>query len=119
MPPADDDSLSWGGDTNDSSYLDGARGADRATDSRPVQPASDPAAAARNNASAGAAREADPREADHREPGSAAIAPSGISSVLLVIYGVLAGINIFFVFGWVLAFQRETFAPDNPFLDFM
>ncbi|MBC7518072.1 MAG: hypothetical protein H7248_04180 [Microbacteriaceae bacterium] len=135
MPAADDDSLSWGGDASDPSYLDGARRGDQPTarSQRPRQIPLDLGAPGGHRDTGGAhdteatatAASTGVRD-DYVAPDKKTApdenresAPPSISSVFLVVYGIVAGINIFYVFGWVLAFQRETFVPNNPFLAFM
>ena len=43
----------------------------------------------------------------------------GISSPLLVTYGVFGGVFLLFTVGWIIAVQRDTISIANPFFDVM
>jgi hypothetical protein len=45
--------------------------------------------------------------------------PAGISSPLLVTYGVFGGVFLLFTVGWIIAVQRDTVAIADPFFDVM
>ncbi|HEY0260743.1 MAG TPA: hypothetical protein VGC18_12940 [Lacisediminihabitans sp.] len=46
-------------------------------------------------------------------------AEPGLSSALLVTYGVFGGIFLLYVVGWIIAVQRNTTALTNPFFEVM
>ncbi|HEY8912117.1 hypothetical protein [Lacisediminihabitans sp.] len=56
---------------------------------------------------------AEPESGDHPEEAV------GISSPLLVSYGVFGGVFLLFIVGWIIAAQRDTLTIPNPFFDFM
>ncbi|TXN30022.1 hypothetical protein [Lacisediminihabitans profunda] len=67
--------------------------------------------------------ETDPTHVDalveEPEPGDHPEGPVGISSPLLVTYGVFGGVFLLFVVGWIIGVQRDTLSIANPFFDFM
>ena len=91
----DDDSLSWGGDVDDPSYLDGS-----------------------TTASADAA-DADDADADAAEVETEAPATSAVGSAMLVTYGILGGVYLLYSIGWIVSVQRDTFTASNVFFEIM
>lgn len=67
--------------------------------------------------------ETDPTHVDavveEPEPADRPVGAGGISSPLLVSFGVFGGVFLLFIVGWIIAVQRDTLTIANPFFDFM
>lgn len=85
----DDDSLSWGGDVDDPSYLDGSKTPSDADADADV-------------------------DAETEAP-----AASAVGSAMLVTYGILGGVYLLYSIGWIVGVQRDTFTASNVFFEIM
>ncbi|MFP7759805.1 hypothetical protein [Marisediminicola sp. LYQ85] len=93
-----DDALSWGDEIGDPSHID--HEADAAVPGLEGGPT-------------------DPDTTSDRGTGSGPESASATGSVLLVVYGVLAGAYLLFTVGWVIAIQGSVFVASNLFIDIM